>query len=137
MRRTGAGMSRDDAAAVPFFERAAKLGDARAQNDLGYAYDFGIGVAIDHSQAEHWYSEAARSGNLLAMNNLAYNWSLAERNLSAALGAGVTPESVDRAAIDRVADWLKSPRPPPSPYRTDAAAVAPGRTVPSRRWRIC
>jgi mono/diheme cytochrome c family protein len=55
------------------------------------------------------------------------NTSLAERNLSAALGAGVTPESVDHAAIDRVADWLKSLRPPPSPYRTDPAAVARGR----------
>src|SRR5215813_13419043 len=39
MRRTGAGMPRDDNAAVPYFQRAAKLGDARAQNDLGYAYD--------------------------------------------------------------------------------------------------
>jgi mono/diheme cytochrome c family protein len=55
------------------------------------------------------------------------NTSLAERNLSAALGAGVTPESVDHAAIDRVADWLKNLQPPPSPYRTDAAAVARGR----------
>ncbi|MGH6835628.1 MAG: cytochrome c [Methylocella sp.] len=55
------------------------------------------------------------------------NTSLAERNLSAALGAGVTPESVDHVAIDRVADWLKSLRPPASPYRTDAAAVARGR----------
>jgi mono/diheme cytochrome c family protein len=55
------------------------------------------------------------------------NTSLAERNLSAALGAGVTPESVDHAAIDRVADWLKSLQPPSSPYRPDAAAVARGR----------
>jgi hypothetical protein len=55
------------------------------------------------------------------------NTSLAERNLSAAIGAGVTPESVDHAAIDRVADWLKSLQPPPSPYRTDAAAAARGR----------
>ena len=56
------------------------------------------------------------------------NTSLAERNLSAALGAGVTPEFVvDHAAIDRVADWLKNLQPPPSPYRVDAAAVARGR----------
>jgi hypothetical protein len=55
------------------------------------------------------------------------NTSLAERNLSAALGAGVTPESVDHAAIDRIADWLKSLQPPPSPYRPDRAAVARGR----------
>lgn len=34
------------------------------------------------------------------------NSSVAERNLSAALGAGVTPVTVDRAAIRRVEDWM-------------------------------
>ena len=47
------------------------------------------------------------------------NSSLAERNLSAALGAGVTPETVDHAAIQRVAAWLARP--------SAAAQPAPGR----------
>ncbi len=34
------------------------------------------------------------------------NNSLAERNLSAAIGAGVTPATVDHHAIERVAGWL-------------------------------
>jgi mono/diheme cytochrome c family protein len=57
------------------------------------------------------------------------NTSLAERNLSAAIGAGVTPDSVDFPAIGRVAEWLKTLRPPPGPYRPAAAAVARGRNI--------
>ena len=48
------------------------------------------------------------------------NPSLAERNLSAALGAGVTEESVDHAAIERVATWLLDLEPPENPYRQRA-----------------
>jgi mono/diheme cytochrome c family protein len=65
------------------------------------------------------------------------NTSLAERNLSAAMGAGVTPDSVDFEAIDRVADWLKTLRPPPSPYQPDAAAVGRGRDVFMVQCRGC
>ena len=53
------------------------------------------------------------------------NTSLAERNLSAALGAGVTVQSVDHASIERVAHWLLDLHAPPSPYRPDSAAKFP------------
>ena len=65
------------------------------------------------------------------------NTSLAERNLSAAIGAGVTPDSVDFDAIGRVADWLKTLRPPPSPHHPDAAAVARGRDIFMSQCRAC
>jgi mono/diheme cytochrome c family protein len=57
------------------------------------------------------------------------NNSLAERNLSAALGAGVTPETADHEAIERVADWLLDLPPPPSPARPDPGAIQRGREV--------
>jgi len=57
------------------------------------------------------------------------NTSLAERNLSAALGAGVTPETADHAAIDRVADWLLTLKPPASPFTPDPSAVERGRAL--------
>jgi len=63
--------------------------------------------------------------------------SLAERNLSAAMGAGVTPDSVELGTIERIADWLKTLRPPPSPYRPDPAAVARGRQVYMGQCRAC
>jgi hypothetical protein len=57
------------------------------------------------------------------------NTSLAERNLSAALGAGVTPETVDHAAIERVANWLLTLKPPPSPITPEPAAIDRGHPV--------
>jgi hypothetical protein len=65
------------------------------------------------------------------------NTSLAERNLSAALGAGVTPQTVDFDAINRVANWLLDLRPPPSPYHPDPAAVARGRATFVNECRGC
>lgn len=57
------------------------------------------------------------------------NPSLDERNLSAALGAGVTPETVDHAAIGRVKDWLLGLPSPPSPHHPDPEAVTRGRAI--------
>ena len=47
------------------------------------------------------------------------NTSVDERNLSAALGAGVTPVTVDHAAIKRVRDWIWTLPPPAYPYPID------------------
>ena len=57
------------------------------------------------------------------------NPSLRERNLSAALGAGVTAETVDHAAIERVAAWLGDLHPPRSPHRVDPAVAERGRAL--------
>ena len=65
------------------------------------------------------------------------NTSLAERNLSAAMGAGVTPDSVEHDTINRVADWLKTLRPPPSPYRPEPAAVMRGREIFKSECQAC
>lgn len=65
------------------------------------------------------------------------NANLQERNLSAAIGAGVTPDTVDHAAIERVADWLADLNPPPSPHRPDPAAIARGAALYSRACAAC
>jgi mono/diheme cytochrome c family protein len=65
------------------------------------------------------------------------NTSLDERNLSAAMGAGVTPDTVDHDSIGRVARWLMDLRPLPSPYRPDPAAVARGRAAFMRACAAC
>jgi hypothetical protein len=57
------------------------------------------------------------------------NDSLAERNLSASLGAGVTPETVDHRSVARVAAWLSDLPPPPSPHAPDPEAVERGRAI--------
>jgi hypothetical protein len=65
------------------------------------------------------------------------NTSLAERNLSAAMGAGVTPDSAEYSTINRVANWLKTLRPPPNPYRPEPAAAARGREIYKSECQAC
>ena len=57
------------------------------------------------------------------------NTSVDERNLSAALGAGVTPTTVDLDGIKRVADWLWKLPPPAYPYAIDADLADKGSQV--------
>ena len=58
------------------------------------------------------------------------NDSLDERNKSAAIGAGATPESLDEASLQRVADWILDLQPPAfPPDRIDATRVEAGREL--------
>jgi processive rubber oxygenase RoxA-like protein len=60
------------------------------------------------------------------------NTSLAERNISAAIGAGVTPDTLEAGGyqeIDRVAKWLLGLKPPASPYSPDPQAVERGQRI--------
>src|SRR5206468_6178272 len=57
------------------------------------------------------------------------NSSLEERNRSAALGAGVTPPTLDRANMKRVEDWILTLAPPPYPYPIDRGLVAKGAPI--------
>ncbi len=54
------------------------------------------------------------------------NDSVDERNLSAALGAGVTPVTVDHASLKRVRDWIWTLPPPAYPYAIDRALADRG-----------
>ncbi|NOT25822.1 MAG: cytochrome c [Acidobacteria bacterium] len=57
------------------------------------------------------------------------NDSVDERNLSAGLGAGITPATVDHAALKRVRDWIWTLPPPAYPYPVDQALAARGAAV--------
>jgi len=54
------------------------------------------------------------------------NSSVEERNKSAALGAGVTPVTIDLPRIKRIEDWLLDATPPAYPYPIDSALAAQG-----------
>ena len=60
------------------------------------------------------------------------NDSVDERNLSAALGAGVTPVTVDHAAMKRVRDWIWTLPPPKYPYPIDQTLAAAERRCTRR-----
>ena len=56
--------------AVALYEKAALLGDAKAQCALAGCYASGRGVARDASQAVVWYEKAAQQGMAKAQNTL-------------------------------------------------------------------
>lgn len=65
------------------------------------------------------------------------NTSLMERNLSAAIGAGVTPKTADIPAVKRVAAWLLDLKPPPSPHRPDPGAALRGAQIYRQGCAAC
>jgi hypothetical protein len=65
------------------------------------------------------------------------NDSVDERNLSAALGAGVTPVTVDHANLKRVRDWIWTLPPPTYPYPIDQALAARGEPLYRQHCADC
>ena len=65
------------------------------------------------------------------------NDSVDERNLSAALGAGVTPVTVDHDSLKRVRDWIWTLPPPKYPYAVDQAVAARGAALYQQHCAEC
>ena len=65
------------------------------------------------------------------------NTSVDERNLSASLGAGVTPVTVDHASLQRIHDWIWTLAPPKYPFPIDQHRVASGQTIYNRQCAEC
>ncbi len=57
------------------------------------------------------------------------NNSVNERNLSASLGAGVTPMTIDHPALQRVADWAWELKPPEYPFHIDSTQSDQGKIL--------
>ena len=64
----------DTSSQVYWKKRAAELGHASAQDDLGDMYYDGNGVPQDYTEAVKWYRKAAEQGNDAAQWNLGYNY---------------------------------------------------------------
>lgn len=107
---------------IQFHQRFEDLTDAEKVGVADFPSIFNQGPRGEQKMELHW------DGN---------NPSLQERNLSAALGAGVTEQSVDHAAIDRVAEWLLSLHPPASPYHPDPKQVEAGRQIYAEHCAAC
>jgi TPR repeat protein len=56
--------------AAEWFLRAARLGHAKAQLQIGWHFETGIGVRQDFGAALEWYRKSADQGNGQAMSNL-------------------------------------------------------------------
>ena len=60
----------DYSEAVKWYRKAAELGNASGQTDLGYMYLNGYGVSKDYTEAVKWYRKAARQGLEKAKDHL-------------------------------------------------------------------
>lgn len=67
----GKAVTRNEAEAAQWYERAAEQGLAAAQYRLGSMYEHGRGRPVDREKAVTLYEQAAAAGNINAMHNLA------------------------------------------------------------------
>jgi len=65
------------------------------------------------------------------------NDSVDERNLSASLGAGVTPVTVDHASLQRIRDWIWTLPAPKYPYPIDGPLAAQGASLYANQCLDC
>jgi hypothetical protein len=65
------------------------------------------------------------------------NTSVDERNLSASLGAGVTPVTVDHPSLQRIHDWIWSLPPPKYPFPIDQRRIASGQAIYKQNCAEC
>jgi hypothetical protein len=65
------------------------------------------------------------------------NTSVKERNKSAALGAGVTPSTIDLNRLSRIEEWLLDFKAPAYPYPVDQTLAAKGETIYQQSCAAC
>lgn len=65
------------------------------------------------------------------------NTSVDERNLSASLGAGVTPVTVDHSSLQRIHDWIWTLPPPRYPFGIDHSHAARGKQIFDQQCAEC
>lgn len=65
------------------------------------------------------------------------NTSVDERNLSASLGAGVTPVTVDHASLQRIHDWIWTLPPPKYPFAVDQTRITRGKSIFDQQCAGC
>ena len=81
--------------AFKYYDISANTGYARAQANLGYCHDIGLGTEKNRAKAKHWYGEAAKQGNLVGQLNYAQKL----------LAEGIASDN--REGILKARDWFK------------------------------
>lgn len=65
-------IAQDYSNAVNYYQKAADCGYAKAQNNLGCMYRWGLGIDQSDENAVRWYKQSADQGDSYGQNNLAY-----------------------------------------------------------------
>jgi len=123
-----------------FLNDRPEWGPGRVDTFSPYKVHFKVDMVADDtvgtSDLPSLWNQAIRDGMSLHWD--ANNNSLSERNISAALGAGATEESLDFPAINRVAAWIRSlPAPSFPPKRIDRELAEAGRALYTQHCAAC
>jgi mono/diheme cytochrome c family protein len=123
-----------------WFDRRPPQGPGRVDTFNPYKVLFGFDMSADDTvgtvDLPSLWNQRARQGLWLHWDG--NNNSVDERNKSAAIGAGATPESLDLASLDRVAAWTLDLRPPAFPReRIDMTRAARGERTYKAQCSSC
>jgi mono/diheme cytochrome c family protein len=115
-----------------WFDRRPPQGPGRVDTFNPYKVMLGIDMSADDTvgtvDLPSLWQQRIRRGMWLHWDG--NNDLVEERNKSAAIGAGATPESLDLPSLARIEQWIEDLPPPPFPaHRIDAARAARGRPV--------
>jgi hypothetical protein len=123
-----------------WIDRRPQWGPGRVDTFNPYKVLLGIDLSNDDSVGT---SDLPTIWNQRPREGLYLHWdgnnsSLSERNKSAAIGAGATPDSLDLKAMKRIEDWILD-LPPPSfpPERIDRAKAEAGARLYARECASC
>ncbi len=131
VRRTRSGIL-DQAQRTAWFDARPPQGPGRVDTFNPYKALFGFDMSKDDTVGT---ADLPSLWNQRPRRNLWLHWDgnndlVEERNKSAAIGAGATPESLDVAALGRIEEWILDLKPPAyPPARIDQARAARGGAV--------
>lgn len=100
-----------------------------------FEFDLSQDPTIGTADLPTLWNQAVREGMSLHWDG--NNNSLAERNISAALGAGANEGSLDHDSLQRVADWIRDLPPPAFPGPIDRTLVEAGRAIYQQQCAAC
>jgi hypothetical protein len=123
-----------------WFDARPPFGPGRVDTFNPYKVLLQMGIENDRSvgtvDLPSLWNQGIREGLWLHWDG--NNNSVDERNKSAAIGAGATPDSLDLASMDRIAAWIKDLKPPPYPAdRINQSLAAQGAATYTRECARC
>ncbi|MEZ5287231.1 MAG: cytochrome c [Vicinamibacterales bacterium] len=92
-----------------------------------FGFDMQADTSVGTADLPPLFTQRLRQGLWLHWDG--NNDRVEERNKSAAIGAGATPESIDLPSLDRIAQWTLDLKPPDYPRPVDQARAEQGHRV--------
>lgn len=100
-----------------------------------FNFDMSADKTIGTADLPSLWNQKAREGLWLHWDG--DNNSVRERNISASIAVGVTPDTLDLESLTRIEAWIRELPPPAYPYAVDASLAAQGSGIYNRSCAYC